>query len=115
MAISITSPSARVGFIKNATSANLSGGETILAAVAGKSIKLRHISINSDSAITVTIGQDLAGGAVTTALIGPVTFAAGQSMKWTFSPLMELAVATALTCDSSGAGNVCIFVQGVIE
>jgi len=116
MAISVTSPAAKVGFIRNATSADLSGSETILAAVAGKSIKIRHLTINSDAAITVTIGEGLSGGgAVLVVLIGPVMFAVGQTMQWDFNPLMELTAATALTCDSSAGGNVCIFVQGVIE
>ena len=116
MAITVTSPACKVGFIRNATSADLSGSETILAAVSGKSIKVRHITINSDAAITVTIGEGLSGGgAVATVLIGPIAMAANSSIQWSFNPLMELTAATALTCDASGAGNVCIFVQGVIE
>ena len=40
MAISVTSPQAKVGFIKNATSANASATETILAGTAGKRVVL---------------------------------------------------------------------------
>lgn len=115
MAISVTSPQAKVGFIKNATSADASGCEEIHAAVAGKKIKIRHLTINSGAAITVTIGAGETGGAVTTALIGPVTFATNTSMQWDFNPLLELTAATSLTVDASGAGNICVFVQGVVE
>ena len=115
MAISITSPSAKLGFIKNATSANASDCEEIHAAVAGKKIKVRHLTINSDANITVTIGQGETAGAVTTALIGPITFAGNDSMQWDFNPFLELATNTALTVDSSGAGNICVFVQGFVQ
>jgi hypothetical protein len=105
----------KVGFIANATLANANGGETILAAVSGKSIKVRHLTINSSDALTVTIGEGITGAGVTTALIGPVALPANGSLQWTFNPLMELTLSTALTCDASGAGNICVFVQGVIE
>jgi hypothetical protein len=103
------------GFILNATSADLQGGEELKALVAGKSIKIRHLTINSDAAITVTIGEGQTGAAVTTALIGPVTFAVGQTMQWDFNPMMVLTSATNLSCDAGGAGNVTIFVTGVVE
>jgi len=115
MAVTVTSPSGKVGFIKNAVSADASGTEEIHAAVASKKIKVRHLTVNSGAAITITIGQGETGGAVTTALIGPVSFAANQSMQWTFNPLMELAANTSLTVDASGAGDVCVFVQGIVE
>ena len=115
MAIAVTTPSAKVGFIDNATSANASGCEEIHAAVAGKKIKIRHLTINSTDAISITIGAGETGGAVTTALLGPIAFAALESMQWNFNPLLELPAATSLTVDASGAGAFCVFVQGVIE
>lgn len=115
MAISVQSPSCKVGFIKNATSADASGCEEIIAAVTGKRIKLRHVTINSTGAITITLGAGETGGAVTAALLGPVAFAANSTLQWDFNPNMVLPVATALTVDSSGAGNILVFVQGVIE
>ena len=115
MAISVTSPSCKVGFIKNATSADASGCEEIHAAVTGKKIKIRHLTINSDAAITVTIGEGETAGAVTTALIGPISFAANETHQWDFNPLMELTAATSLTVDASGAGNICVFAQGIVE
>ena len=115
MAIAVTSPSAKVGFIKNATSADASGTEEIHAAVADKKIKIRHMTINSTSAIAITIGAGETGGAVTAALIGPLEFAALSSLQWDFYPPLELPTNTSLTVDADGAGVICIFVQGVVE
>jgi len=117
MAITVTSPASKVGFIVNGVSADASGCEELLAApAAGLCIKIRHLTINNGAnAISITLGQGETGGSVTTALIGPIAFAANTSLQWSFNPLMELTAATALTCDASGAGNVCIFCQGLIE
>ena len=115
MGIDVTSPKAKVGFIKNAFSANASGCEEIHAAVADKKIKVRHLTINSTDAITITIGEGETADTVTTALIGPIDFAAKQTLQWDFNPHMELTEATSLTVDSSGAGNVLIFAQGKVE
>jgi hypothetical protein len=116
MAISITTPSpGKFGWIVNATSADASGCEELKAAIAGKSIVVDHITVNSGAAITVTIGQGETAGAVTTALIGPVSFAANQSMQWTFPSGIVLTAATSLTVDSSGAGAICIFAWGRVQ
>ena len=109
MAIAITSPSAKVGFIKNATSADASGGETILAGVAGKKIKIRHVTFNNLTAGALSF--TLSGAA---ALIGPVSVGANSSLQWDFNPLMELTAAQALTIAAT-AGSICVFVQGVVE
>ena len=55
MAIATTTPQAKVGFIVNATSADASGCEELVAAVAGKKIKIRHLMVNSTDAIAITI------------------------------------------------------------
>lgn len=116
MAIAVTSPASRVGFIKNATSADASGCEEIIAATSGKQIKIRHLTINNGAdAISYTIGEGETTGAVTTALIGPIAMAANTSIQWDFNPPLELTAATALVIDSSGAGAVCVFVQGYVE
>ena len=75
MAISITTPSpGKFGWIINATSADASGCEELLAApAAGTAIIIDYLTINSAAAITVTIGEGETGDAVTTALIGPVS------------------------------------------
>jgi hypothetical protein len=118
MAITVTNPTpGKFGFFVNGVSADASACEELKAApAAGLSIIIDHLTINSDAAITITIGEGETAGAVTTALIGPVSFAANQSMQWDFrNGGMVLTVATSLTVDSSGAGNICIFVQGRIE
>jgi hypothetical protein len=116
MAITVTSPASRVGFIKNATSADASGCEEIIAATSGKRIKIRHLTLNNGAnALSHTIGEGETGGAVTTALLGPIAMAANSSLQWDFNPPMELTVATALVIDASGAGAVCVFAQGDIS
>jgi hypothetical protein len=115
MAIAVTTPSVKVGFIDNATSINVSGCEVIHAAVVGKKIKIRHLTINSTSAISITIGEGETASAVDAALIGPLAFDALQTMQWDFNPLLELTENTLLSIDADGAGVICVFVQGVIE
>jgi len=101
-----------IPFAANLRSDDLSGCETIKAAPASGRLVLEHILISSDSAITVTIGEGETGSAVTTAIMGPIAFAAGQFIEWEFSSLVALSATTALTCDASGAGVVNIFVEG---
>jgi hypothetical protein len=117
MAITITTPQpGHSGFIINAQSADASGCEILLAApAAGLSTFVDHLTINSADALTVTIGQGKSGAAVTTALIGPITMAAGSSKQWNFPQGMALAAATALTVDASGAGAICVFAYGSIK
>ena len=116
MAIVVTSPQTTSGFIKNATSADASGCEEILATPgAGICIGLRHVTINSAAAITVTLGAGVAAGAVEAALLGPVTFAAGTTLQWDFSPMLWLPANKSLTVDASGAGVICVFCQGVVQ
>ena len=116
MAIAVTTPQpGKFGFIVNATSADASACEELKAAVAGKSIIIDHITINSGAAINITIGAGETAGAVTTALLGPITFAANTSMQWDFRHGLWVTAATSLTVDASGAGAICIFVQGRVE
>jgi hypothetical protein len=114
MAISVTTPSpGTYGWILNATSADASGCEELKAAPeAGISILVYHITINSTGAITVTIGAGKNGAAVTTALIGPVSFGTNTTMQWDFPNGIVLTAATSLTVDTSGAGAICIFAYG---
>ena len=116
MAIVVTTPAVEAGFIANATSADLSGCEELVAAQAGKFIKISHLSIQSVAAIAITIGAGETGGAVTAALLGPMEFAAGDFRQWQFFPsYLLLPSATALTIDADGAGACWIFIQGYIE
>ncbi len=115
MAITVTTPTCKIGFIANGVSADASGCEELVAAVSGKRIKVRHLTINSAGAISITIGEGETASAVTTPLIGPLAFAANGSMQWDFNPPMELTAGIALLVDASGAGQVCVFAQGTIE
>ncbi len=118
MAISTTTPSpAGFGWLLNATSADASGTETLKAAVAGKSIVVDHLTINcGPDALTITVGEDESGGAVETALIGPISMAANSSLQWDFGSWpcfgMRLTADKALTIDASGAGAVTVFARG---
>ncbi len=119
MAITVTTPGAgKAGFILNATSADASGCEELKAApAAGSSIYVDHLTINNGAnAISITIGEGETGGAVTTALIGPIAMAANTSLQFDFRHGgMKLTAATSLTVDASGAGAICIFAQGRVE
>jgi hypothetical protein len=121
MSITVTipdvGPASFQGFIVNGVSADVSGCEELKAAPGtGKSILLHHLTINSGAAITITIGEgETTPGSVDTALIGPISFAANQSLQWNFYPPMKLTANKSLVIDSSGAGAVCVFAQGEIQ
>jgi len=116
MAITLVTDSVdRAGFVANGNSADLSGCETLVSAVAGASIYVEKISVSFGAAITVTIGAGETTGAVTTVLIGPLYGAANTTIELVFTRPSKVAAATALTADASGAGNVTIVVQGYIR
>lgn len=115
MAIAVTDvPVANYGWMINATSADISDCEELLAApAAGVRILVEHITINSGAAISIEIGEDEAADDCVTTHIGPVLFAANTSMQWNLGRGgMLITAATPLTCDASGAGAVCIFAWG---
>ena len=105
----------RVGFVVNANSADLSGCETLKAAVTGKSIYIERIYIISGTAINYTLGAGETASAVTTVIVGPIYCAADSNTPLVFTRAIKLAAATALTADASGAGAVTIIVQGYIK
>lgn len=118
MAIDITTPQpGKFGFILNATSTDASGCEELKAApAAGTSIIVDHVTINNGAgAQSITIGEGKNGGAVTTALIGPVAMAANTSLQWNFPSGMVLTAATSLTVDSSSNTALCIFAIGRVD
>jgi len=115
MSITITSPNSKVGFLVNAVSSDLQACETILAQTAGKRIKISHLTISSTAAISIWIGEGGAAGTIDNNLIGPISFGALQTIQWNFWPLLELTDDYLLLADAGGAGQVCIFAQGVIE
>lgn len=118
MAIDVTTPSpGKFGFFLNAVSADASGVEELKAAVAGKSIYIDHLTISSDSAIDISIGEgETVPGTIDTVLLGPVPFAVNQHIPWNFlNGGMKLTEATALVVEASGAGNINVFASGRIE
>jgi hypothetical protein len=119
MAITVTNPTVgKFGWFLNATSANASGCEELKAApAAGLSIYVDHLTISSDAAITVSIGEgESVPGTPDTVLLGPVPFAINQCIQWNFlNGGMKLTAAKSLTVDASGAGNINVFASGRIE
>jgi hypothetical protein len=118
MAITVTTPAVGTfGFFANGVSADASGVEVLKAAVAGKSIYVDHLTISSDAAISISIGEgETVPGTIDTVLLGPVPFAVNQQMQWNFlNGGMKLTAATPLVVEASGAGNICVFVSGRVE
>lgn len=105
----------RSGFIVNANSADLSGCEELKAAAAGKSIYIERLTVNSEAALNVTIGEGETAGAVTTIVVGPLYLAANGTVSTAFEKALKLTAATALTIDASGAGNVTVIVEGFVR
>ena len=91
----------------NGLSADASGGETLLAAEAGKTHYIEQISISFATDGTVAI-QD---GATT--ILGPFNFTAagGNFLRIPLVRPMPITLATALVATAT-AGAVCIVVEG---
>jgi len=101
------------GFSKQGISADASGTETIVAAVAGKSHVIKSIMIYCLSAITVTI-QDDTGTPIT--IVGGITFTTtAQPAVFTFLNPIKVAVGKTIDVDASGSGQVVVLVQGYTE
>jgi hypothetical protein len=101
------------GWVANANSADLSGCETIVAAVASTQIIVDYVEINTDTALNVTLGEGETAGAITTVKFGPYYLAANSTIIVPLPPGgIILTSATALTVDASGAGNVTITAWG---
>ena len=122
MAITLTTPECGPGsfqgFIVNGVSADASGCEELKAAPGtGKSILVHHLTLNNGAnALSHTIGEgETTPGSVDTALIGPIAMAANSFLQWDFYPPLRLTVNKSLVIDSSGAGAVCVFVEGEIK
>ncbi len=109
MAITTTNPDVRQGFLVNATSSDASSTEVVLAGIAGKKTKIRHLTMNNLTAGALSF--TLSGSA---ALIGPISIGANSTVQWNFNPLLELATAQDLEI-TADAGSVMVFAQGFIE
>lgn len=96
-----------------ASSADASGAELIVKAPgAGKGLFIEKINVAIGASITANIGQGESSGACAKVLIGPL---GGAAMFTAFDfgdePL-KLDTNQPLTLDASGAGVVCVVVQG---
>jgi len=119
MAIDVTNPDCGTfGFFANGTSADASDVEELVAApAAGLSIYVDHLTIASDAAISISIGEgETVADNIDTVHLGPIPFAINQQMQWNFlNGGMKLTAATSLVVGASGAGNICVFVSGRIK
>ena len=113
MAISITNPGVGSwGIHICATSADVSGCETLLAPTVGKSLHISHITLNSTAAISLTIGEGAAAGTIDTILLGPIAFPALGTMQWNFgNGGMKLTENLYLLIDGD-AGQICAYIAG---
>lgn len=96
-------------------SADLSGGEDLVAAVTGKCIYVEKVLIAGPSVtdFTVTLGAGQDTG-VTTIYIGPIPLNdVGSSIGIDFGPdhCMKVAASTAFSIDTSAAGAVAVLVK----
>jgi len=100
------------GFCVNVKVGDASGGETIVAAVAGKSHYVTSIIINTVAAITVTIQDNTAATPVV--LLGPVNFAATSGSPHTvnFLKAVKVTAGNLIEIDASGAGLIQCTIQG---
>jgi len=105
-----TLPVAGAGFVNNATSADASGGETIVAAVAGESHYITSIAITCISAITVAIQDDTGTPVV---ILGPVPFnTTAAPFVIDYPNPVKVAAGKLVEVKASGAGVVDVVIQG---
>ena len=117
---SVQLQTANGGFINNATGSNVSTGETIVAAVSGKSHYVTSITINCIDAITIWI-QDNSGTPVV--LLGPVQLGSdvvdatfgNSSYTIVYPNAIKVAEGKLIEVDASGAGPVNVVIQGYTE
>jgi hypothetical protein len=104
-------------FIVNAKTTDASPCEVLIAAPgSGKSIYLKHITINATSPNTVTIGEgETTPGSVDTVLIGPANLAAGGVLQFDFYPPLKLTSNKLLAVDATDTGAIMFFIQGYTE
>jgi hypothetical protein len=101
------------GFSKIGSSADASGVEIIVAAVAGQSHYITRIDIYCTAAITITIQDDTG----TPVIIVPGILFAGTSAPYTITFLKPIKVTAGNTIDvlASAGGQVDVLVQGFTE
>ena len=104
---------AKRGFIVNAVSndASTPGGETLLAAVAGQSHHITSITMVCITAITLSINPFGIDN-----ILGPVPFAATSApLTVIYSDPVKVDENKSLLVKTSGAGAICVVIQGYTE
>lgn len=101
------------GFAVN-INGDLSGCEELVAAPgAGVSHYLEAVVISGSGAQNITIGAGETGGAVTSAIFGPIYQAAtGANCVKRFGRPIKVGANTSITVDSSAANAATVFVEG---
>jgi hypothetical protein len=105
----------KLGWMINADYADASGAEVLKVAPAtsGESHYIEYISINSDSAINITVGAGETGSAVDTEIVGPIEFTtSGGQYDTHFTRPVKVDADTLIAVDSSGAGQLSVIVYG---
>jgi hypothetical protein len=107
----ITHNTANPGFSKIGSSADASGVETVVAAVAGSSHYITGLSIHCQTAIAITIQDNTA---VTPVVIVPAVTFAATSAPYQINFINPVKVAAGKSIDvlAGGAGQVDVLVQG---
>tara|TARA_Y100000310_G_scaffold344956_1_gene460763 strand:+ start:11449 stop:11805 length:357 start_codon:yes stop_codon:yes gene_type:complete len=107
---------AKAGWAVNLDSDDVSAGVEIKAAPASGNLYLEYVSINTNSAINITIGSGITGGAVDTAIVGPVEFTtSGGQYAMHFTRPIKIDATTELSIDASAGGQMHTYVSGYTE
>ena len=100
-------------------SANLTGGEILKAAVAGRTHYIKVLKIRCAAATVMSLGDAAAAGALTHTFLGPIPFLiASLDFDWNFSQggqtpkAMKLTESLAFCIIQVGAGAAWIYAEG---
>lgn len=97
------------------TSADVTGTEELLAAVAGKSHYIRNVVIScGTNSATISLGAGETTGALTTTFMGPIAFSASTAHPFVFDlgeRAMKVAAATAFNIDGVTTAPVWIYFE----
>jgi hypothetical protein len=111
----VSVPDDGVLFYKSLQSEDVTGAETIVAAVSGKTHYITHLLIHTDAAMDISIGSGAAAGALTTVHIGPVPLdATGGIFVWKAPEGFGLQCTNGslVAIDSTAAGTIWIEARG---
>lgn len=112
-------PSPESGWAKRITSADATGAVPLVASPgAGRHLCLAAVEISAGEGNTVTVGAGETSDAVSTPIVGPLTFAGvGQAstVRHRFVRPVRLADNTSLVVDAGSAGVVTVHAEGTTE